>query len=79
MLPIQPHASWDEAKKFTQTIAQQMAKARPDRYVATIAKASRRGRIFIDFLEKRPWRDRRRALLHPRLAIGLGVNAACLG
>ena len=50
MLPIQPHASWDEAKKFTQTIAQQMAKARPDRYVATIAKASRRGRIFIDFL-----------------------------
>jgi bifunctional non-homologous end joining protein LigD len=50
MLPIQPYASWDEAKKFAQTIAQQMAKARPDRYVATMAKALRRGRIFIDFL-----------------------------
>ena len=50
MLPIEPSVSWDDAKAFTQSIAQQMAKARPDRYVATMAKASRRGRIFIDYL-----------------------------
>jgi bifunctional non-homologous end joining protein LigD len=50
VLPIEPSASWDDAKAFTQSIAQQMAKARPDRYVATMAKVSRRGRIFIDYL-----------------------------
>lgn len=45
VLPIEPSANWDDAKAFTQSIAQQMAKARPDRYVATMAKVSRRGRI----------------------------------
>jgi bifunctional non-homologous end joining protein LigD len=50
VLPIQPSVDWDAAKKFTQSVAETMAKSRPDRYVATMAKAARRGRIFIDYL-----------------------------
>jgi bifunctional non-homologous end joining protein LigD len=50
VLPVQPSVSWEEAKKFTQSIAEAMAKARPDRYVAKMAKTARRGRVFIDYL-----------------------------
>src|SRR5207248_358349 len=50
VLPIQPSVGWDAAKKFTQSIADAMAKAQPERYVATMAKAARRGRIFVDYL-----------------------------
>jgi bifunctional non-homologous end joining protein LigD len=50
VLPIAPSLSWDEAKNFTKSIAEKMAKDRPQHYLATMSKASRRGRIFIDYL-----------------------------
>ena len=50
MLPIEPTVAWDDAKAFTRSIAEAMAKARPERYLATMSKAARRGRIFIDYL-----------------------------
>jgi bifunctional non-homologous end joining protein LigD len=50
VLPLEPTVGWDEAKKFTQWISETMAKARPERYVATMSKTARRGRIFIDYL-----------------------------
>jgi bifunctional non-homologous end joining protein LigD len=50
VLPIEPRTSWEDAKKFTQSIAETMAKARPDRYVAIMSKSARRGRIFIDYI-----------------------------
>ncbi len=49
LVPIAPEAGWDEAKSFTQSIAEAMAKARPERYVATMTKAVRRGRVFVDY------------------------------
>src|SRR5262245_44236401 len=45
-----PETGWDDAKKFPQSIAETMAKAKPDRYVAIMSKSARRGRIFIDYL-----------------------------
>jgi bifunctional non-homologous end joining protein LigD len=50
VLPIAPKSDWPAAKAFTQRIAQAMAKDAPDRYIATMAKSARRGRIFIDYL-----------------------------
>lgn len=50
VVPVKPEAGWDEAKAFTASLAQQMVKARPDRYVATATKRVRGGRIFIDYL-----------------------------
>jgi bifunctional non-homologous end joining protein LigD len=50
MLPIALGAGWDEAKAFTKAIAEGMAKSAPDRYVATLAKKARHGRILIDYL-----------------------------
>ena len=41
VLPIEPRAGWDEAKKFTQPIAEAMAKAQPERYVAIMSEDAR--------------------------------------
>lgn len=43
-------AGWETVKLFTQTVATHLARKRPDRYVANMSKARRRGRIFIDWL-----------------------------
>jgi bifunctional non-homologous end joining protein LigD len=50
VLPIEPSVGWDAAKKFTQSVAEALAKARPDRYVAIMSKSARRGRIYIDYV-----------------------------
>lgn len=49
VVPIVPRAEWDEAKGFTQDVAETMSRRNPDRYVATMSKRARRGRIFIDY------------------------------
>jgi len=49
VLPIEP-ADWDTTKTFVQAFAQAMAADDPDRYVATMAKAARKGKIFVDYL-----------------------------
>ena len=49
VLPVEPKLGWKDAKAFTQSVAEAMAKARPDRYVATMAKSVRRGRVFVDY------------------------------
>ncbi len=48
--PIKPKAAWPEAKAFTKAIADAMAADSPDRYVATITKSKRGGKILIDYL-----------------------------
>jgi bifunctional non-homologous end joining protein LigD len=50
VVPIAPRADWDEAKAFTQAVAEHMSRAHPDRYVAIMSKRARRGRIFIDWV-----------------------------
>jgi bifunctional non-homologous end joining protein LigD len=50
VVPLTPRADWEEAKAFTRKIAETMAKAKPDRYLAVMTKAARRGRIFVDYL-----------------------------
>jgi bifunctional non-homologous end joining protein LigD len=50
VVPVEPKAGWPEAKAFTAWVAESMAKEKADRYVATVSKRARRGRIFIDFL-----------------------------
>ncbi|HEV3396967.1 MAG TPA: DNA ligase D [Xanthobacteraceae bacterium] len=49
VLPIEPQADWDAAKEFTGALAAAMAKDTPDRYVATMSKRARQGRVFVDF------------------------------
>jgi bifunctional non-homologous end joining protein LigD len=49
VMPLAPGVGWDEAKAFTKSVADAMARDAPDRYVATIAKRARGGRILVDY------------------------------
>jgi bifunctional non-homologous end joining protein LigD len=49
-VPIQRRTDWDDAKAFCRAVADFMVAAAPDRYIAKMSKAARRGKIFIDYL-----------------------------
>ena len=49
-IPVAPIYSWDQIKEFSKVLAQQMAEISPDRYTATLAKAARKNKIFVDYL-----------------------------
>lgn len=48
--PLVRRAPWEEVKRFAKTVAQGFADRDPDQFVATMSKAKRKGRIFIDWL-----------------------------
>lgn len=48
--PLRPKASWAAVKRFTKAMADGMAADDPGRYVATVAKSKRKGRILLDYL-----------------------------
>lgn len=48
--PLKPKATWPRVKAFTKAIADSMAKDSPERYVSTITKARRKGKVFVDYL-----------------------------
>ncbi|AWI58724.1 DNA ligase D [Sinorhizobium fredii] len=50
VVPLVRRASWDDAKSFAKAVAQNIADRDPDHFVATMSKAKRKGRIFIDWL-----------------------------
>ncbi|MCW1384070.1 DNA ligase D [Novosphingobium sp. KCTC 2891] len=50
VVPLIPGHSWEAHKDFAQRFAGALAMAEPDRFVATMSKAKRTGRIFIDYL-----------------------------
>ncbi|WP_373928213.1 DNA ligase D [Sphingomonas aerolata] len=50
VVPLTPKAEWPAVKDFADRFARALASAEPDRFVASMAKAKRKGRIFIDWL-----------------------------
>jgi bifunctional non-homologous end joining protein LigD len=65
--PLRPSLEWPEVKAFCKGLAQKLAAEQPDRYVATMSKAKRKGKMFIDYLRNErgstavaPWSSRSR-------------------
>jgi bifunctional non-homologous end joining protein LigD len=50
IVPLRRTAEWATVKTFSKTLATALADRHPDRYVATMSKAKRKGRIFVDWL-----------------------------
>ncbi len=49
-VPVKPEMPWDVAKAFCKRVAEEMAGDSPARYLASMSKSRRKGRIFIDYL-----------------------------
>ena len=50
VVPLKPAADWATVRDFAQNIARAMEAAEPSRFVSTVPKAKRRGRILVDWL-----------------------------
>lgn len=50
VVPLEPEADWDTVKDFASRFARALAAQEPDRFTATMSKAKRKGKIFIDWL-----------------------------
>jgi bifunctional non-homologous end joining protein LigD len=50
IVPLSRGHTWDQHRAFAEAIARHLAAEAPDRYVATLSKAKRHGKIFIDYL-----------------------------
>jgi bifunctional non-homologous end joining protein LigD len=50
VVPLTRGHDWDVHRHFAEALARVVAEDAPDRYVATMSKAKRRGKIFIDYL-----------------------------
>jgi len=48
--PLEPSADWDELKTFAHSIALAMERDEPSKYLSTMAKKARGGKIFVDYL-----------------------------
>jgi bifunctional non-homologous end joining protein LigD len=50
VVPLKPVHRWAEVKAFSKAVAEHLAGTLPDQFTANMSKASRRGRIFVDYL-----------------------------
>lgn len=50
VVPLTPGHSWEAHKDFARRFAEALSMAEPDRFIATMSKAKRVGKIFIDYL-----------------------------
>jgi bifunctional non-homologous end joining protein LigD len=50
VVPLTPGADWETVKAFSKSFAESIVKEDPEKYIATMSKKKRSGKIFIDYL-----------------------------
>ena len=50
VVPVRPELEWNAAKQFCKSLVEVMAQKRPNRYLTTMTKEKRKGKIFLDYL-----------------------------
>jgi bifunctional non-homologous end joining protein LigD len=68
VVPLVPEVDWNAVKEFCQDFAELLAMTEPQRFVANMSKARRKGRMFLDYLRNGqgstaicPWSTRARS------------------
>ena len=49
-VPLEPERGWEELGEFTRAVAMRLARDEPESFTANMAKAQRKGRIYVDYL-----------------------------
>jgi bifunctional non-homologous end joining protein LigD len=49
-VPLQPEHGWEELEEFTRAVALRLAKDEPEVFTANMAKAQRKGKVYVDYL-----------------------------
>jgi bifunctional non-homologous end joining protein LigD len=49
-VPLQPEHGWQELEDFTRAVALRLAREEPQSFTANMAKAHRKGKVFVDYL-----------------------------
>jgi len=50
VVPVQRRADWEVTKLFCRSVAERVCRSEPKKFVCTMSKAKRQGRVFIDYL-----------------------------
>jgi bifunctional non-homologous end joining protein LigD len=77
VVPIRPDREWPEVKEFAHRMVQEMEREKPELYVTKMTKATRKNRIYLDYLRN----DREStsvAPFSPRAPWSAGGHAACV-
>ncbi|KTC99169.1 DNA ligase D [Legionella erythra] len=76
VIPIKPEHDWDMIKQYTHVFVEYLEKINPKKYISTMAKVKRKGKIFVDYLRNQrgataiaPYSTRAR--LHAPVAVPL--------
>ncbi len=78
-VPLTRRSEWDDVRSFTEAFTRAVARDFPQKYLATMTKSKRQGKIFIDYFRNNRGRDQRGRLFHPRKAGSAGVRSGNLG
>jgi bifunctional non-homologous end joining protein LigD len=49
-LPVGRRVDWETHKEFTHALVKKLAREHPDRFVTTVRKSARKGKLFLDYL-----------------------------
>jgi bifunctional non-homologous end joining protein LigD len=49
VVPVLPHTPWERAKQFSSVFVEAMVSAEPSKYLMTMTRAKRAGKIFLDY------------------------------
>lgn len=50
VVPLMPRLTWDELKEYSRELAEEVVRENPGDFLATMSKAKRTGKIFVDYL-----------------------------
>jgi bifunctional non-homologous end joining protein LigD len=52
-VPLQPVHGWEELEEFTRAVALRLAREEPKTFTANMAKANRKGKVYVDYLRNK--------------------------
>ena len=50
VVPLTPEADWNAVRAFSRAVAESIVRESPEKYIATMSKTKRKGKLFIDYL-----------------------------